>query len=168
MLTELLYYYTLLSKEFLLFSTILISIEMVMPIRTTKAVYLMISFAIHIFKDMRTQLTILGSQIICFLILYATPRFLSIVFGNVSSIAFSTPGDMRTIAQCQMPLLPTVLVLRNSWVHVSPANGCYYGMLWTLTFFFSFYLFFLILYFFSFEFLFLFIDNEEAHDIAVT
>ena len=45
-----------------------------------------------------------------------------------------------------------------------------YGTLWTLTFFFSFYLFFLILYFFSFEFLFLFlfIDDEEAHDIAVT
>jgi len=41
-----------------------------------------------------------------------------------------------------------------------------YGMLWTLTLFFSFYLFFLILYFFSFEFL--FIDDEEAHDIAVT
>ena len=41
-----------------------------------------------------------------------------------------------------------------------------YGTLWTLTFFFSFYLFFLILYFFSFEFL--FIDDEEAHDIAVT
>ena len=43
-----------------------------------------------------------------------------------------------------------------------------YGMLWTLTFFFSFYLFFLILYFFSFDFLFLFIDDEEACDIAVT
>ena len=45
-----------------------------------------------------------------------------------------------------------------------------YGMLWTLTFFYFFYLFFLILYFFSFEFLFLFlvIDDEEAHDIAVT
>jgi len=46
-----------------------------------------------------------------------------------------------------------------------------YGILWILTFFFFFYLFFLILYFFSFEFLFLFfffIDDEEAHDIAVT
>ena len=42
----------------------------------------------------------------------------------------------------------------------------YYGTLWTLTFFFFFYLFFLILYFFSF--LFLFINDEEAHDIAVT
>ena len=54
MLTESLYYYTLLSKEFLLFSTMPISIETVMPIRTTKAVCLMIFFAIHIFKDMRT------------------------------------------------------------------------------------------------------------------
>ena len=30
------------------------------------------------------------------------------------------------------------------------------------------FLFSLILYFFSFEFLFLFLDDEEAHDIAVT
>ena len=33
MLTESLYYYTLLSKEFLLFSTVPISIEMVAPIQ---------------------------------------------------------------------------------------------------------------------------------------
>jgi len=60
-LTGLLHYCTLLSKEFLLFSTVPISIETIMPIRTTKAVCLMISFAIHTFKDMRTWLTILGS-----------------------------------------------------------------------------------------------------------
>jgi len=45
---------TLLSKEFLLFFTMPIPIEMVMPVRTTRAVHLMISFAIHTFKDMRT------------------------------------------------------------------------------------------------------------------
>jgi len=53
MLTGLLHYCTLLSKEFLLFSTIPISIETIMPIRTTIAVRLMISFAIHTFEDMR-------------------------------------------------------------------------------------------------------------------
>jgi len=54
MLTGLLHYCTLLSKEFLLFSTIPIPIEMVMPIRTTIAVCLMVSFAIYALEDMRT------------------------------------------------------------------------------------------------------------------
>jgi len=53
-LTGSLHYYTLLSKEFLLFSTMPISIEMVMPIRTTIAVCLMVSFAIYALEDMRT------------------------------------------------------------------------------------------------------------------
>jgi len=52
-LTRLLHYCTLLSKEFLLFSTVLLSIEMVVPIRTTKAVHLMISFVVHAFENMR-------------------------------------------------------------------------------------------------------------------
>jgi len=99
-LTELLHYCTLLLKEFLLFPTVLLSIEIVMPIRTTKAVRLMISFAVHTFEDMRTQLTIFGSHTIQFLVLHATSCFLSIVFGRVSSIALSTPGDMRTTTQC--------------------------------------------------------------------
>ena len=59
MLTGSLHYYTLLSKEFLLFSTMPISIEMFMPIRTTIAVYLMILFAIHAFEDVRTGLTVM-------------------------------------------------------------------------------------------------------------
>ena len=97
-----------------------------------------------------------------------------------------------------MSPLPTVLALRNAWVHigifdgsdetsdvevmiynvlcqrttleipdVQPDHRCY-GILWTLIFFFFFYLFSLILYFFYFEFIFLFIDDEEAHDTAVT
>ena len=53
-LTGLLHYCTLLSKEFLLFPTMPISIELVMPVRTTIAVHLMIPFAIHAFEDMRT------------------------------------------------------------------------------------------------------------------
>ena len=53
MLAESLHYCTLLMKEFLLFPTIPISIEMVTPIRTTIAIRLMISFAIYAFEDMR-------------------------------------------------------------------------------------------------------------------
>ena len=123
MLTGLLHYYTLLLKEFLLFSTIPISIETITLIRTTKVVCLMISFAIHIFEDMRIWLTILGSQTSCFLVLHAILCFLSIVFSNMSSIALGTPGDVRSTTKCHISPLPTVLALWNLWVHISPANG---------------------------------------------
>jgi len=63
-ITEFLHYCTLLSQEFLLFSTIPLSVEMVTPIRTTIAVHLMISFAINTFEDMKTWFTIFGSQTI--------------------------------------------------------------------------------------------------------
>ena len=100
MLTGLIHYCTLLSKEFLLFSTMPISIEMVMPVRTTIAVCLMIPFAIHAFEDMRTWLTFFGGRSISFFVIHAAPHFLSVVFGDMSSIAFSTPGDMRVTAKC--------------------------------------------------------------------
>jgi len=100
MLTELLHYCTLLTKEFLLFSTMPISIEMVMPIRTTIAIYLMVPFAIHAFEDVRAWLAFFGGRSICFFVLHATPHFLSVVFSSMSSIAFSTPGDMRAATEC--------------------------------------------------------------------
>jgi len=94
-LTGLLHYCTLLSKEFLLFSTVLISIETVMPIRTTIAVCLIVSFVIYILEDMRTWLTNLGSCTIYFLVFHTTPCFLSVMFGIMSSIALSTSRDIR-------------------------------------------------------------------------
>ncbi len=59
-LTGLIHYCTLLSKEFLLFSTMPISIETVMPVRTTITVCLMISFTIYAFEDVRTWLAFFG------------------------------------------------------------------------------------------------------------
>jgi len=100
MLTGLLYYCTLLTKEFLLFSTMPISIETVTPIRTNIAIRLMIPFAIHVFEDVRAWLTFFGGYSICFFVLHATPHFLSVVFSSMSSIAFSVPGDMRVTTEC--------------------------------------------------------------------
>ena len=95
MLTGLLHYCTLLSKEFLLFSTMPIFIEMVIPIRTTIAIHLMVFLAIHALEDMRTWLTNIGSCVICFLVFHTAPHFLSVVFGIMSSVALSAPGDVR-------------------------------------------------------------------------
>jgi len=72
-----------------------ISIEMVMPIRTTIAIRLMISLAIYVLEDIRTWLTHIGSRVICFLVFHAAPRFFSVVFSFMSSIVLSTPGDIR-------------------------------------------------------------------------
>ena len=73
----------------------------------------MILFAVYIFKDIRTWLTFLSGYMIYFLVVYTTPCFLSVVFGSMSFITLSTPGDMRIAAKCQMFLLPTVLVLQD-------------------------------------------------------
>ena len=43
--------------EFLLFSIKLLSIETVLPIRTSITVYLMVFFAVDIFEEMRARLT---------------------------------------------------------------------------------------------------------------
>ena len=97
-LTGSLHYCTLLSKEFLLFSTMPILVEPVTPIRTAIAIHLMVSLAIHTFEDMRTWLTSNGSCTISFLVFHATPCFLSVMFGIMSSIALSAPGDVRMTA----------------------------------------------------------------------
>ena len=124
MLTESLHYCTLLLKEFLLFFTVPISVKPVMPIRTAIAIRLMVSFAVHTFEDIRTWLTSNGDHTICFLIFHATPCFLSVVFGIVSSITLGISEDMRASAKCRMTPLPIVFTLRNSWVHICFANGC--------------------------------------------
>jgi len=98
MLTGSLHYCTLLLKEFLLFSTVPIFVEPITPIRTAIAIRLMVSLAIHAFEDMRTWLTNDGSRAISFLVFHATSCLLSMVFGIVSSVALSAPGDMRATA----------------------------------------------------------------------
>jgi len=98
-------------------------IEMVAPIWTTIAVRLIVTFAVHVFEDMWTWLAFLGGRMICFLVFHATLCFLSVVFGNMGSIALCTPGDMRATAKCQMSPLPTVLTLWDTWVHVGTFDG---------------------------------------------
>jgi len=88
-----------------------IPIEIVALVRTTRAVHLIISFAIHTFEDVRTWLTIFGSHLICFLILHATPCFLPVMFSYMSSIVLGAPGDMRVTVECQMSPFPAVLTL---------------------------------------------------------
>jgi len=98
MLTGSLHYCTLLLKEFLLFSTMPIPVEMVTPIRTTIAVHLMVPFAVNALEDMRAWLAFFGGHLIRFLVVHATPCFLSVVFCVVSSIALCASGDMRATA----------------------------------------------------------------------
>ena len=97
-----------------------IFIETVTPIWTTIAIRLVVSLAIHTFEDMRTWLTNVGSCMIQFLVFHTAPRFLSVVFSIVSSIA---PEDVRATTKSQMSPLPTILTLRNPWVYVGSANS---------------------------------------------
>ena len=97
--------------------------EMVTPIWTTIAIRLVVSLAIHAFGDMRTWLTNVGSRMIQFLVFHTAPCFLLVVFSIVSSIVLGTPEDVRVTTKCRMSPFPTVLTLRNPWVHVCSANG---------------------------------------------
>jgi len=75
-------------------------VEMVMLIRIAKAVCLMVFFAIHALEDISTRLALFGSHFICFLVFHTTSCFLSVVFGNICSIAFGISRDVRTTTQC--------------------------------------------------------------------
>jgi len=87
-------------KELLLFSTMLVSIEMVTPIRIANTICLMVTLTIHAFEDMRIRLSFFGSCSICFLVFHATSRFLSVMFSNMSSIALGIPEDMKMTTKC--------------------------------------------------------------------
>ena len=71
------------------------SIKTITPIRIAIAIHLIILFAVHAFEDVRTRLAFFGSHLICFLVLYTTLHFLSVMFGDISSITLSISGDMR-------------------------------------------------------------------------
>ena len=109
-------------KELLLFSTMLVSIETVIPIRTANTIYLMVTLAIHAFEDVRTRLSFFGSCSICFLVFHAIPCFLSVMFSNVSSIALGAPAGMRTTTECYMAPFLAVLTLWNTQVHICITN----------------------------------------------
>ena len=98
-------------------------VETVMLIRTTIAIYLMVFFAVYALEDMRTWLLFHSCCTIHFLIFHTVPHFLSVMFGDMSSIALSTPRDMRVSTECQMPLFPTILALWNIWVYIHTSNG---------------------------------------------
>ena len=103
--------------------TMPIPIETVTLVRTTRAVHLMIFFAIHAFKDMKTWLTIFSSHSICFLILHITLCFLPVMFGHMSSIVLGTPGDVRVTVECWMSPFPAVLTLWNTQIHIGITNS---------------------------------------------
>jgi len=59
-------------------------VETITPIRTAVAICLMIPFAVYAFEDMRTRLAFFGGHSICFLVLYTTLHFLSVMFDDMS------------------------------------------------------------------------------------
>ena len=79
-----------------MFSTMLLFIEIVLPIRTSTAVHLMVFFTIDTFEDVRARLAFLCSKLwrSQLVIFFATSHIFSVVFGIVRSIAFDIPEHM--------------------------------------------------------------------------
>jgi len=87
--------------EFLLFSTMPLFVEMVMPIRTGVTVHLIVFFAIDAFEDIRARLTFLHSKPwrVHFHVFLAALCFLPVILRVVRSIAFGAPGCMRSACE---------------------------------------------------------------------
>ena len=98
-------------------------VKTITPVRTVIAICLMISFAIYAIEDVRTWLTNFGSHTVEFFIFSATSCLFFVMFGRMSSIAFSAPRDIRVTTKCQVISLPTVFTLRNSQVCICISNG---------------------------------------------
>ena len=112
-LIELLYFCTLQLEEFLQFSLIPTSIEIIVPVRIAIAIYLMVFFAIHIFEDMGTRLSNFGSHILKFFVFSTIPCLLSVVFGRICSIALGVSEDMRMTTEYHITPLSAIFTLQN-------------------------------------------------------
>ena len=106
--------------ELLLFLTVPIFIEMVLPVWTCVTVYLMILFAVYALEGVGTGLTLLclEPQKIGFQVFFATLCLLLVVLRFVRSIAFDTSGSMCSACYSQVSPLLVVLALRDSKIHV--------------------------------------------------
>ena len=70
-------------KELLLFSTMLVFIEIVIPIRIANAICLIVTLAIYAFEDVRTRLSFFDSCLIHFLVFHATLSNIKTMIDNV-------------------------------------------------------------------------------------
>jgi len=84
----------------------------------------MITFTIGTLEDMGTQFPLLypESRRVSLLISFTTPNKLLVMYRLVRAIAFDTSHILNSVYICSMTLLPTILTLRNSRVHISIMN----------------------------------------------
>ena len=90
-----------------------ISIETIIPKWTGITICLMVSFAVSVFENVRTQLSFYSGQSIGISILFTTLYLLSVMFGKICFIALCTSGHIRAITRYQMFPFPTVFILWN-------------------------------------------------------
>ena len=120
-----LHYCTLPLVEFLLFPTMSLLVETVVPIRTFVTVRLVVIFAVDILEWMRARLAILCSESwrIRLIVLFVAPWFFPVMLGFVRTIAYNTPGHMWSTPERWMAPFTTVLILWNTWADTSAMDS---------------------------------------------
>lgn len=102
-----------------------LTIELMSPEWTMNRVSLVISFTIGVLEQMRARFALLGfkSRRIDFVVSFAAPTELSIVFRLVRAVAFNASCSLNPVQQGGVTLFPAILAKRNARIHVCASDG---------------------------------------------
>jgi len=111
--------------DLVIFLDVLFTIEPMLPERTQVGVYLVISMTIGVLEQMQTWFAFfcLKTRRVCFLICFAAPPKLAMVFHLVRAIALDALRALDLTEHCCMSPLPTSFALRDARVYVGFLNG---------------------------------------------
>ena len=86
----------------------------------------MFAFTINILERVSTRLSFLGfeSRRINFKVSLIIPHHLSMIFNFIKTVVLLVFGTMYMAGKDSMITLPTILILRNTGVHVGFSDGC--------------------------------------------
>jgi len=109
----------------LIFLEMLLIVELITPKRTCVRVYLIITFAVKAFERIRIWFALLSfkTRRICLKACLVVSGEVTVMFNFVWSIIFNTSRTLKIASKCGMTLLPAILALEYTWVHVGTTNS---------------------------------------------
>jgi len=112
--------------DLVIFLDVLFVMEPMFLKQTQVGVHLVISMTVRTLEGMQTWFTFFCLEMrgISFLIHFAIPLELTIVFSLVRAIALDILGALDMAGHSHMFPLPAILVLRDARVHVGSLNSC--------------------------------------------
>ena len=111
--------------KFLLFFVVPVLVKLILPEYTGVWVSLVFALAVGIFEQIGVWFALLGFESwgVSFLVYFAAPCELSVMFRLVRLVALDTFCLLDPIWECWISPLPAVLALGNIWIHVGISNS---------------------------------------------